>query len=305
VGIALSLFEYAVEQKTFEIGGVKVGGEPGITPTVMIGSIFYKGHGIVEDPKGGLFDEKRAETLVKRVEEQADLTGLPGMVDIVVENAVAAGRYLDFVAGVTEMPLVLDIPAEDIQVEVLQYASDSGLLDRAVLNSLTSHSGSSVYEKIKEVGCTSAILLLYSTGTLLSSDKSCLLDEILPRAKEAGVENILVDTSVIDIPSLGLASKAVHRIKDQYGFPAGCGAHNAISSWKRLKEKYRRSAVLSAVAVANSLPTALGADFVIYGPIDIADDIFPAVALVDAAYSQIQIEKRVRPGRDHPRYRIG
>ena len=89
MGIALSLFEYAVEQKTFEIHGVKVGGEPGIVPTVMIGSIFYKGHSIVRDPREGLFNENRAEALIKRVEEQMDKTGLPGMVDIVAENAVA------------------------------------------------------------------------------------------------------------------------------------------------------------------------------------------------------------------------
>jgi tetrahydromethanopterin S-methyltransferase subunit H len=301
----LSLFEYAVEQKTFEIHGVKVGGEPGITPTVMIGSIFYKGHSIVRDPLEGVFDMNRAEVLIKRVEEQTDMTGLPGMLDIVAENAVAAGRYMDFVAGVAEMPLVVDVPSEESQVEVLQYASDQGLLDRVVLNSLTPHSGSLVYEKIKEVGCSSAILLLYSTTTLLSSDKSGLLDELLPKVEDAGVENILVDSVVIDVPSLGLALKAIHRIKDRYGYPSGCGAHNAISSWKRLEEKFSVKAVTSAVAVASSLPTALGADFVLYGPIEIAGDVFPAVALVDAAYSQLQIEKRVRPGRDHPRYRIG
>ena len=305
MGIELSLFEYGVEQKTFEISGVKVGGEPGFTPTVMIGSIFYKSHSIVRDSREGLFNESRAETLIRRVEEQTDLTGLPGMVDIVAENAVAAERYIDFVAGVTEVPLVLDIPSEESQMEVLQVVSDQGLLDRVVLNSLTPHSGSSVYEKIKEVGCSSAILLLYSNTTLLSSDKSGLLNAMLPKVQGAGVEKVLVDTAVIDIPSLGLASKAVHRIKDRYGFPSGCGAHNSISSWKRLREKYRKDAVTSAVAVANALPSALGADFVIYGPIDIAGDVFPAVALVDAAFSQLQIEKRVRPGRDHPRYRIG
>jgi tetrahydromethanopterin S-methyltransferase subunit H len=305
LGIKLSLFEYSAEQKTFEIYGVKVGGNPGITPTVMIGSIFYKGHSIVQDPGEGIFNKKRAEILIKRVEEQTDKTGLPGMVDIVAENAVAAGRYMDFVAGVTEMPLVLDVLSDEAQVGSLQYVSDQGLMDRVVLNSLTPHSGSPVYDKIREVGCSSAILLLYSATTLLSSDKSGLLDELVPKAEDVGVENILVDTAVIDIPSLGLASKAIYRIKDLYGYPAGCGAHNSIASWKRLKEKYRKDAVTSAVAVANSLPTALGADFVIYGPIDVAEDVFPAVALIDAAYSQIQIENRVRPSRDHPRYRIG
>jgi tetrahydromethanopterin S-methyltransferase subunit H len=183
--------------------------------------------------------------------------------------------------------------------------SDQGLLDKTVLNSLSPHTSTRIYDKIKEVGFSSAILLLYSTTTLLSSDKSILLDEMLPKVKDSGINKIIVDTSVLDIPSLGLATKAIYRIKDRYGYPSGCGAHNAISNWKRLKEKYKRSAVISATAVVNSLPTTLGADFVIYGPIDIAEDIFPAVALVDAAFSQIQIEKKVRPSRDHPRYRIG
>jgi hypothetical protein len=29
------------------------------------------------------------------------------------------------------------------------------------------------------------------------------------------------------------------------------------------------------------------------------------VAMIDAAYSQQMIERRIRPGRDHPRFRIG
>ncbi|MDP6458362.1 MAG: hypothetical protein QGF78_03415 [Candidatus Bathyarchaeota archaeon] len=42
-----------------------------------------------------------------------------------------------------------------------------------------------------------------------------------------------------------------------------------------------------------------------YGPIEAAEDIFSAVALVDVAFNQIQIEKYVRHDREHPRYMIG
>jgi tetrahydromethanopterin S-methyltransferase subunit H len=50
---------------------------------------------------------------------------------------------------------------------------------------------------------------------------------------------------------------------------------------------------------------AVGADFVIYGPLKNAETIYPAVAMIDAAYSQQMIERRLRPRRDHPRFRIG
>ncbi|MBA7686647.1 hypothetical protein ES703_95098 [subsurface metagenome] len=125
------------------------------------------------------------------------------------------------------------------------------------------------------------------------------------KASEAGIENILVDTVVLDIPTLGLASKAIHHIKDVYGYPCGCGAHNAIASWKRLREKYSINAVTTVIGVTNALPVAVGADFVFYGPIKHADAVYPSVAMIDAAYSQLVMEKRIRIERDHPRYMIG
>lgn len=301
----MSIFEFSAEQKTYEIHGVRIGGEPGMTPTVMVGSMFYKGHRVVEDGAKGVFDEDEAEAQLRKAEEQSDRTGLPSMVDLVAENALAAGRFMDFVAGRSEMPILLDVLSEEGQVEALQSAIDQGLIDRIVLNSLTPHSGEPVYRKLEEVGCRSAVLLLYTTGSLLSSDKSAVLEELLPRVEGAGIENVLVDTSVIDIPTLGLATKAIYGIKDRYGYPAGCGAHNAIGSWGGLKKKFTRRAVTTSTGVCNALPVALGADFVIYGPMDSADAIYPAVALIDTAYSQLMMEKRRRPGRDHPRYRIG
>jgi tetrahydromethanopterin S-methyltransferase subunit H len=299
------VFEYSVKQKTYDVCGIKIGGDPGLVPTVMVGSMFYKGHMIVENPAEGLFDEVRAESQLRRAEEMSDATGLPTMVDLVAENAVAAGRYLDFMVEVTEMPIFLDVVDEAAQVEALQYASDQGMMDRIILNSLNPHSGERVYEKVKEVGCRNAVLLLYSMQYILSSNKDALLKGMVAKAEAAGVENILVDTVVIDIPTLGLAAKAIDRIKGRYGYPCGCGAHNAVSSWKRLKEKYCAKAVTTVIGVTSALPVAAGADFVFYGPMRNAEEVYPSIAMIDAAYSQLVMEKRVRPGKEHPRYRIG
>lgn len=299
------MFEYSVKQKTYNICGVKIGGDPGLIPTVMVGSMFYNGHVIVENPAEGLFDEVRAESQLRRAEEMSDATGLPTMVDLVAENAVAAGRYLDFMVEVTEMPIFLDVVDEAAQVEALQYVSDQGMMDRIILNSLSPHSGERVYEKVKEVECRNAVLLLYSMQYILSSNKDALLKGMVARAEAAGVKNILVDTVVLDIPTLGLATNAIDRIKDMYGYPCGCGAHNAISSWKRLREKYCAKAVTTVIGVTSALPVAAGADFVFYGPMRNAEEVYPSIAMIDAAFSQLVMEKRVKLGNEHPRYRIG
>lgn len=299
------MFDFSVKQKTYEISGVKIGGDPGLTPTVMVGSMFHNGHTVVENPTEGVFDRAEAESQLRKAEEMSDSTGLPTIVDLVAENAVAAGRYLDFMADTTEMPIFLDVVSEDAMVTSIQYAHDHGMLERIIVNSLNPHTGTQVYQKIKEVGCKSAVLLLHSTKYMLSSNKDDLLNELIPKTSEAGIENILVDTVVLDIPTLGLAVKAIHHIKDVYGYPCGCGAHNAIASWKRLREKYSNNAVTTVIGVTNALPIAVGADFVFYGPIKHADAVYPSVAMIDAAYSQQVMEKRIRLERDHPRYKIG
>ena len=56
------MFEFTAEQKVFDIAGVKVGGKPGENPSVLIGSMFFRGHKIVSDPEKGIFDKAKAKS---------------------------------------------------------------------------------------------------------------------------------------------------------------------------------------------------------------------------------------------------
>jgi tetrahydromethanopterin S-methyltransferase subunit H len=299
------MFDYSVEQKTYKIFGVKIGGQPGLVPTVMVGSMFYNGDRTVSDHSNGIFNKSKAENYLNKAEEMTEKTGLPSIVDLVAENSIAAGKYLDFIISKSEMPIFLDVVSESAQAESLQYASDIGVMDRIILNSLNPHSGEVLFEKVKEVKLLSSVLLTHSTRYVLSSDKSPLIDEMVPKLKAVGIENIIVDTAVLDIPTLGINAKAINIIKDKYGYPCGCGAHNAVASWKRLKEKYTQNAQMIVKGVTNAMPTIIGADWVLYGPIRNAENFYPAVAMIDTAYSQLMMEKRIRPEKDHPRFRIG
>lgn len=299
------MFDYKVEQKTYEISGVKIGGDPGLIPSCMVGSMFYNGDTLVENSVEGVFNWEDAETQLKLAEEMTDKTGLPTIVDLVAENSLAASKYLDFIIDVSEIPIFLDVVSDNAQAEALQYASDQGALERIIINSLNPHTGDQVFEKIRDVKCRNAVLLLHSTKYILSSNKDELLEELVAKAETFGIEKILVDTVVLDIPTLGLAVKSINRVKDKYGYPCGCGAHNAVASWKRLREKYTSRAVTTVIGVTNALPIAGGADFVFFGPMRNAQTVYPSVAMIDAAYSQQVMEKGARPSRDHPRYKIG
>jgi len=299
------MFKFKKEQMTFEIAGVKIGGDIGENPTVMIGSIFYKGDKTVKDEKNGNIDQEAAKNLIAKAEELSERTGLPAMLDVICTNPVSAEKYLRFAAETTEMPLLIDAVSDEAAIKGLETAKDLGIIDRIILNSISPETKDPIYRKIKEVGLKSAIVLTYSVRAIISSEERVrLLEDLIPKVKEAGIQNILVDTVVVDISTLGLACKAIYEIKDQFGYPAGCGAHNAVSSWKALRKK--KDPLLTAVSstIVNSLPVAIGADFVLYGPIKDAEYMFPAVCLIDAAYGQISIEKGKRPSASHPRFKI-
>ena len=299
------MFDYSVKQKTYEIHGVKIGGEPGEVPTVMVGSMFYNRDKNVTDASKGVFDKAKSLEAIGGAEEMTELVGLPSMIDLIAENSVAARNYLDFGVESTEMPIFLDVVSENEQAETLRYAAEIGVIDRIILNSLNPHTGEGLYEAIKDSKLKSAVLLTHSNRYILNSDKSPLIEELVPKAEAAGIENIIIDTAVLDIPTLGITAKAIDMIKDKYGYPCGCGAHNALSSWKRLKKKYTRDAQTMVKGVIDAIPTIIGADFVLFGPLKNASSHYPAVAMVDAAYSQLMMEKKVRPSKSHPRYRIG
>ena len=300
------MFKFEREQIVYDVAGVKVGGNIGENPTVMIGSIFYKGDKNIKEEKIGTFDLERAKRLIERVEELSERTGLGAMVDVVCSNALVADRYLEFVADATRMPILIDAVSQEAALRGLECAKELGITERTIFNSITPDTKEPVFQKIREVGLESAVILTYSTKAIMSSkERVRLLEALLPKVKAVGVRKVLVDTVVMDVATLGLACKAIHEVKDRFGYPAGCGAHNAVASWKALKQRKDKLLTLACSSIVNGLPIAVGADFVLYGPINEAEYMFPAVAIVNAAYGQVLMEEGERLDTGHPRFKIG
>jgi tetrahydromethanopterin S-methyltransferase subunit H len=60
----------------------------------------------------------------------------------------------------------------------------------------------------------------------------------------------------------------------------------------------------SSIAAACALTVAAGANFVLYGPIESAEIVFPAIGMTDAAFAQLSIEDKAMPDPKHPIFRI-
>lgn len=299
------MWQTTSEQKKFQVGNVTVGGKLGENPTVLIGSIFYhKQKSLDFKDETGEFNQQECEKLIKSQEEFSDKTGLPCMLDVVLPSKKWISRVLDFITSVTDSPIFLDAASADIRVTALDYAKQAGILDKCVYNSLNLESKSFEYEKIKEMRVKSAVLLGFNAKNMTASGRVDAIKQLLPSASQNGIEKILIDTAVLDVPTLGSAFKAIFDLKNELGYPAGCGAHNAIGTWKGLKRKMGLQAFRPCAAVANALTIAAGADWILYGPIESAPYVFPAVAMVDAAFAELLIEKGKAPSPSHPIFKI-
>ena len=299
------MWNFKAEQKDFQIGGISIGGIPGQRPVVLVGTLFYHGHKIVKDENAGTFDEAAAETLVKNQDEMSDKTGNPAMIDVVSASIPAMKTHLEFVADLTKAPLMIDSPSAEIRAIGLAHAKEQGILDRVVYNSINPSSKPDELKTIQSSGVSSSVLLAYNMKDFSTAGRISAIKELLSKRQEFGIEKPLIDTCVLDLPTLGSALRAMYDLKDELGFPVGCGAHNAVALWKGLKSKMGEQAVKPCLASVNAASAAVGADFILYGPIDDAKVVFPAVAMVDTAYSQLLIEKRIQIPKTHPRYRIG
>ncbi|MCS7139172.1 MAG: tetrahydromethanopterin S-methyltransferase subunit H [Candidatus Nezhaarchaeota archaeon] len=288
------MFKFKVQQKVLDVAGIKVGGSRDENPPVLIGSIFYHKHKIVKDENKGEFDKEEAERLIKSQEEVSDKTKIPCMVDVVAQSPEAMVKYIDFVSKVSNKPLLIDTSIAQVMRTAFSYAKEVGLLDRVIFNSLTYRSKDEELNILKEYEVKSAILLLYTSRVMDVNARLEALKELLIKSEKVGIRSPLIDTFVIDIPSLSAALRTIIHIKSTLGLPCGCGAHNAISVMRRkFKEAYGEEGLISAETASNIAPIVLSADFVLYGPIEACKIAFPAAYVITTSYRYLAKKKEL------------
>ncbi|NLF14396.1 MAG: tetrahydromethanopterin S-methyltransferase subunit H [Anaerolineaceae bacterium] len=299
------MIKFTAEQKTFTVSGVDVGGQPGQRPTLLIGSIFFSGHKIVKDNIKGIFDKDKARALLDRDAEASERTGNPRFIDVIGDTGPALINYLEFVAQHTDAPMLVDSFSQKVRLEAVRHFAGTEIAPRLVYNSIAEDYTDEELDCLRSCGVKSTIIMAFSTTAPKPSQRlKLLVNELLPAAQRAGIENILVDPGVLDIASISWTALTIRDIKETLGYPSGCAPSNALFTWEKLRA-LGQPAFEAAAAATFTLTQAAGADFVHYGPVRNAPWVYQAVATADAMTAYAGRITGIRPVTEtHPLYRI-
>ena len=287
-------FRYEKEQKVCDIGGLKVGGQPGDNPPLLMASLFQKGDKLVESRKQRKFDRQGAAERIHEMERLADETGVPGIVAMVANSPDEMKAYVDFFVSVSDRPFAIDIWVQETRLEATQYICEQGLQDRLLYNSITPWDEDipAQVRMIKDLGVKHIVVQAFDVEDKTPKGRPKSLRQMLEFVADGGFESILVDTAVMNLPATAFSLLANSLVKDEFGLPVGSAPSNGTYMWKASREMWGSRGFVGVDAGIHAI-SALASDFMLYGPMTGTQRIFPSVAAASAllatlVYDEIQ-----------------
>jgi tetrahydromethanopterin S-methyltransferase subunit H len=276
------MFTFSKEQKVCTIGGRKVGGQPGENPPMLIAS-------------KGNFDREKAVQYIKRQEELSRLTGIPSMVAMVANSAEEAKIYIDFYLETTDMPFGIDMWVAEKRAQATEYVASLGVQDKFLYNSITpwDKDVNGQVQKLKDLGIKHVIVQAFDDTDQSPAGRLKSLKNLLDQGA-GDFESVIVDTSVMNLPSTSFSLLANRLIKEELGLPCGSAYSNGTHMWKEAKEAWGMEGFKAMDAVAQGMSSALWSDFDLYGPIVTAPRVFPAVATAQILLSTLVYDETGR-----------
>ena len=298
-------FNFKKPQKTYTVCKTRIGGQPGENPTFMVGSVFWLGQKLVEDPNRGFFDQKAAENIIDTMQTQSDVTGVGFGFDVVGTTEEAFEKYINFMVSHTDAPLILDAMSPNVRMAAAKLVNKMGLADRCIYNSVYKGESDAELGNLKECGIKSAIVLANNPSDNSLEGKAAILQEALVLAEKAGVTQPFIDTAIPAFaPDMGSAVRALGVFREKYGFPTGLGSGNVVTTmgWIRanIAKEYRKG----AVTASNTIMQMAGANYLMFGPAEQAQWVFPAAAVTDIYLASAAADFGVQPQEQtHPIYK--
>src|SRR5271157_964492 len=298
-------FKFNTKQNIYSIGKAKVGGQPGELPTFLIGSIFWLGQKMVQDANKGIFDAKAAEDIINTMQTQSDITGVQFALDIVGTTDLAFEKYIDFVAKHSDAPLMLDAMSPKTRMTAATIAKKMGLSDRCLYNSVYKGVTDAELANLKESGVKMSIVLADNPKDNTLEGKMAVIQEALALAEKGGITKPLIDTSIPAFaPDMGTAVRTIPIMKEKYGYPVGLGSGNVVTTMGWVKANIAKEFRKGCVTATNSIIQTAGANYLMFGPAEQAEWVFPAVAVTDIYIASAAADLGTRPLEDtHPIYK--
>jgi tetrahydromethanopterin S-methyltransferase subunit H len=297
------MFSFAKEQKVFDICGVKIGGQPGLYPTVLFAGLFFKGAPEFE----------KAGQQLQRIYSTSEKTGNPVIPDFFIRKEEYIEDILSFIEkSLPRQPFSIDIIEPNIKIKTLEYLDDKNLLYRTIYNSIHIGITEEEREALREHTPEMVIVVAFNPKDKSPDGKIEVLENgahlidmgLLRICKELSIGKILVDTAALAPgENSGASIAAIPVIKEEYGLPTGCAIHNVVekSKWLNLFEFAKKTVDASS----NINIPLFGGDYAIFGPIENMDLVFPVIAWEDILVSEyVESYFGVSPAEFHPRRKL-
>ena len=293
---------FTAEQKVFEIAGMRIGGQPGENPAILIGSVFYRGDKALINPETGDIDREKARRDIESAKSLIEDLGLYFALDVILPSVKSVEKIIPFVA---ELDTVILIDALDHETRIRAYeiVHELGIERRSIANGIYIDTDDRELEVLRSSGIEAAILLAFDprnpSVSMKPRERVRIVKEVLlPKAEKAGVRVPLVDMVVLDPASIALSAAAIALVKNELGLPAGCAPANALG-----RVSPRTTSVEEAVAIHSSIAAMLrsmGSDFIFYGPVKRAKYVAYAVAMVDSMLGYLAKHRKASIPANHP-----
>ncbi|RLF28588.1 MAG: hypothetical protein DRN08_03270 [Thermoplasmata archaeon] len=299
------MFSFTRKQEIFDVSGIKIGGQPGEYPTVLIAGLFF----IVEP------DFNKAKKNLKTMFDVSKKTGNPAIPDFFIRKEEYIDRILDFIQKTLpkNQPFSIDIIEPQIKTKMLKKLDEKKLLSRTIYNSI--HIGITDEEKkaLKRYTPDTAIIVAFNPKDGSPDGKIEVLENgahmtdkgLLDIAKEVGIKKILIDTAALAPgENSGAAIAAIPVIKEEYGLPVGCAIHNVVEKSKWLSKHGIQAKKIVDIASNINIPL-FGGDYIIFGPIENTEYVFPTIAWQDILISEYTENYfGIKPIKNHPRRKL-
>jgi len=279
------MFSFTKKQEILEVSGVKIGGQPGMYPTVLFGGIFFKG-----EP-----NYKTAEKYLKNMLDISKRTGNPAIPDFFIRKEEYIEEIINFIEKnlPKNYPFSIDVTDPQVKVRVLEFLHKKNLLSQTIYNSI--HVGITDEERLALNKHTPemAFIIAFNPKDKSPDGKIEVLENganltdigLIDISKSLGIKKILIDTAALAPgDNTGAAIAAIPVIKEEYGLPTGCAIHNVVEKSKWLDDFENARKTVDASSNVN-IPL-FGGDFAIFGPMENADIVFPTVAFQDILISE-------------------
>ncbi len=297
---------YTLEQKVCTIGGLKVGGQPGENPPLLIGSMFQKGDLLIESRREHKFNREGAIKRIQEMERISQETGVPGMVAMVANTPEEMNTYVDFFVNVTDMPFAIDIWKQKTRLAAARYIAQLGLQDRLLYNSITPWDDDieAQVAELKKLRIRHVVVQVFDVEDKRPSGRLKSLKRMLPLVEKGNFDSIIIDTSVMNLPTISLSLVANHLIKKEFGLPVGFAPSNGTYMWRKSATVENRSNFPAIDAGVHAI-SAMASDFLFYGPMTGTSRVFPAVAAASSMMAALAYEESAfLPGGNHPLNRL-